>query len=63
MSLGKQYPDTPSVYYEGGLQLRELLQHLIEQHGYKKIVFLETMESGHSYELLCPNYEGVSFIR
>jgi diguanylate cyclase (GGDEF)-like protein len=41
LSLGKTFPDIPSVFVEGGHYVREILLHLINQHQYKNIAFVE----------------------
>jgi signal transduction histidine kinase/DNA-binding LacI/PurR family transcriptional regulator len=39
-SIGAGYQDIPYVYTDGGIYLRELLIHLIQVHGCKKIAFI-----------------------
>ncbi len=40
ISLGTGFNDIPCVYFQGDYYLKELLLHLINRHGYKKIAFL-----------------------
>jgi diguanylate cyclase (GGDEF)-like protein len=42
LSLGKEYSDVPSVYCEGGIQISEMIRHLIGQHGHHQIAFVES---------------------
>jgi DNA-binding LacI/PurR family transcriptional regulator/signal transduction histidine kinase len=39
-SIGAGHKDIPYVYTDGGIYLRELLHHLIQVHGCKKIAFV-----------------------
>lgn len=39
-SIGAGHKDIPYVYTDGGIYLRELLLHLIQDHGCKKIAFI-----------------------
>jgi predicted signal transduction protein with EAL and GGDEF domain/DNA-binding LacI/PurR family transcriptional regulator len=41
LSLGKHFPETPSVLFVGDEYIEQLLVHLIEGHQYRKIAFLE----------------------
>lgn len=40
VSLGHKFKDIPSVVMTGKIYIKELLEHLIEKHHYKKIVFV-----------------------
>ncbi|TYQ18355.1 UNVERIFIED_CONTAM: substrate-binding family protein [Acetivibrio alkalicellulosi] len=39
-SIGKGFEDIPSVFMPGGIYVKEMLLHLIKDHGYKRIVYL-----------------------
>lgn len=39
-SIGAGHKDIPCVYTDGGIYLRELLHHLIQVHGCKKVAFI-----------------------
>lgn len=43
VSLGHKIKDIPSVVMEGKLYIKELLEHLIETHHYKKIIFVSPL--------------------
>lgn len=66
VSLGHKIKDIPSVVMEGKLYIKELLEHLIETHHYKKIIFASPLfhderyyqyvKSMKQYSLYDPNF-------
>jgi diguanylate cyclase (GGDEF)-like protein len=42
VSMGKPYDDVPFAYFRGGDYISQMLLHLIEDHGRKRIAFIES---------------------
>lgn len=43
--VGSDFPDVPHSYFPGDLYVRELLLHLLDHHGYRKIAFIEPLHN------------------
>jgi diguanylate cyclase (GGDEF)-like protein len=49
LSIGKKIEHVPSVFMDGAQNIRELLQHLVDVHGYRNIVFIKPYSPDERY--------------